>query len=64
MAFKTRRVVITMPDGSEKTYVSQSEASKHIGLDQSRISKLCRGKVDTISGYRARFEDADSSAVE
>ena len=52
-----KSVIITMPDGTEKTYVSQSMASKEIGLEQSVISRLCRGKIESAGAYKARFAE-------
>ncbi len=49
-------MIMTMPDGKEVEYDSQSAAAKAIGLDQSKISEMCRGYRDEIRGHRARFK--------
>lgn len=54
-----------MPDGTEVTYQSQSEAARVVELDQSQISKLCRGeRTVTLGGIKARFADDAPSVVE
>ena len=34
-----------------KEFISQSDASRQTGIDQSSISKACKGKVHTAGGY-------------
>lgn len=42
-------------DGKSQTYRSQSEAAKSIGIGQSYISRMCRGKAGPLRGFMCSF---------
>lgn len=55
-----RRVIMTSPEGLETEYASQSAAVKAlecmgVGLAQSVISEMCRGKRAHKQGWKARW---------
>lgn len=43
--------------GDGKEFISQSEAARVSGCDQSSINKCCRGKQKTAGGYTWRYKD-------
>lgn len=42
---------------TDKVYISATVAAKELGLDQSTITKVCRGKGRTCGGYHWEYAD-------
>ena len=40
-----------------KTFKSQTEAAKELGINQGNVSSCCAGKLKTTGGYHFRFVD-------
>lgn len=51
----TRAVIQTLPDGTERKYLSLTEAAKATGTTKSQISKCCRGLLKTTHGCKWRY---------
>lgn len=43
----------------DKVFESQTQAAKELGLEQTNISKVCRGKLKTTGGYHWTFITED-----
>lgn len=52
---RKRAVVLILPDGSEETFESCTDACNKYNLNKGEFSKMCRGKIRHVKGYRARF---------
>ena len=48
-------VIVTMPDGTERTYRSQSDAARDLGISDKHIPACCRGKYKQLNGYKFRY---------
>ena len=47
----------------DKTFKSQTEAAKELGLDNRNINKCCKGKVKTHSGYHFRYAETSVEEI-
>lgn len=54
---RTPVVAIRIRDGEKKYFVSQQEASRQLGIDQSCISAVIRGKSRSACGYYFALQD-------
>lgn len=43
----------------DKVFDSASDASRELGMDQSTISKVCRGKKNTCGGYHWQYVEVN-----
>ena len=52
---KSCRRILAIKDGVEKEFPSIAKASLKLGVDNSQISKVCRGKAKTAHGYSFKY---------
>lgn len=60
-AHKRRPVIAIMPDGKELPFASGAEAARVLGMDQSNIPNIIKGRYPHIKRIKFRYADQVSS---